>query len=128
MAQLEATLGFALFVRGHGSARPTPEGAAFAREVERTYAGLDHLTRATREIRELGTGLLDSRRSPPPPRRAFRGAGGPARACFRYNLGLGSLSVDAVCIMPRGHALARWRANWIADLADDMKIAVELRG
>lgn len=58
MAQLEATLGFTLFVRGHGSARPTPEGTAFAREVERTYAGLDHLARVARDIRDLGTGPL----------------------------------------------------------------------
>ncbi|MCJ2080655.1 LysR family transcriptional regulator [Methylobacterium sp. J-090] len=58
IAQLEAGLGFALFVRGHGSARPTREGAAFAREVERTYAGLDHLAEAARQIRELGTGPL----------------------------------------------------------------------
>ncbi len=39
VAQLEAELGFALFIRGHGSATPTVEGEAFAREVERTYAG-----------------------------------------------------------------------------------------
>ena len=48
MAQLEADLGFALFVRGHGSVLPTQEGEAFAREVERTYAGLDHLSQAAR--------------------------------------------------------------------------------
>ncbi len=58
IAQLEADVGFALLVRGHGSALPTREGEAFAREVERTYAGLDQLQRAAREIRELGTGPL----------------------------------------------------------------------
>lgn len=58
MAQLEADLGFALFLRGHGSALPTPEGAAFAHEVEQTYAGLDHLRQAARAIRERGTGAL----------------------------------------------------------------------
>ncbi|ONF49087.1 LysR family transcriptional regulator [Methylobacterium radiotolerans] len=58
VAQLEAELGFALFIRGHGSATPTIEGEAFAREVERTYAGLDHLRDAARQIRELGTGPL----------------------------------------------------------------------
>ncbi|MEA1831346.1 LysR family transcriptional regulator [Methylobacterium durans] len=58
IAQLEADLGFRLFVRGHGSAVPTREGEAFAREVERTYAGLDHLRHAARQIRELGTGPL----------------------------------------------------------------------
>jgi DNA-binding transcriptional LysR family regulator len=58
MTQLEADLGFLLFVRGHGSASPTEEGEAFAREVERTYAGLDHLRQVARQIRELGTGPL----------------------------------------------------------------------
>lgn len=58
VAQLERDLGFSLFVRGHGSAVPTPEGEAFGREVERTYAGLDHLREAARRIRELGTGPL----------------------------------------------------------------------
>ncbi|MBY0260079.1 LysR family transcriptional regulator [Methylobacterium sp.] len=58
MAQLEAETGLSLFVRGHGTARPTPEGEAFAREVERSYAGLDHLRHAARQIRELGTGPL----------------------------------------------------------------------
>lgn len=58
MAQLEADIGFALFVRGHGAALPTPEGDAFAREVERTYAGLDQLQLAARRIRELGVGRL----------------------------------------------------------------------
>lgn len=58
IARLEADLGFPLFVRGHGSALPTREGEAFAREVERTYAGLDHLRHAAAQIRELGTGPL----------------------------------------------------------------------
>jgi len=58
IAQLEADLGFLLFVRGHGSAMPTQEGEACAREVERTYAGLDHLRHAARQIRELGVGPL----------------------------------------------------------------------
>lgn len=58
IAQLEAELGFLLFVRGHGSASPTQEGESFANEVERTYAGLDHLAHAARQIRELGTGPL----------------------------------------------------------------------
>jgi DNA-binding transcriptional LysR family regulator len=58
MAQLEAETGLSLFVRGHGTARPTPEGEAFAREVERSQAGLEQLTHAARQIRELGTGPL----------------------------------------------------------------------
>lgn len=58
IAQLETDLGFALFVRGHGAALPTREGEAFAREVERTYAGLDALREAAGRIRDLGTGPL----------------------------------------------------------------------
>lgn len=58
IAALEAELGFRLFVRGHGSALPTQEGEAFAREVERSWAGLDRLAQAGREIRDLGTGPL----------------------------------------------------------------------
>lgn len=58
IAQLEADLGFALFVRGHGSAFPTPEGEAFAHEVAQTFAGLDHLRQAAGRIRERGTGAL----------------------------------------------------------------------
>jgi DNA-binding transcriptional LysR family regulator len=58
IAQLEEALGFALFVRGHGNAFPTPEGEAFAQEVAQTYAGLDHLQQAARRIRERGTGGL----------------------------------------------------------------------
>lgn len=58
IAQLEAAVGFALFVRGHGSATPTREGEAFAREVERTFAGLDGLALAARRIREVGSAPL----------------------------------------------------------------------
>lgn len=58
IAQLEADLGFPLFVRGHGSAVPTQEGEAFAHEVAQTFAGLDHLHHAARRIRERGTGSL----------------------------------------------------------------------
>jgi DNA-binding transcriptional LysR family regulator len=58
IAQLETDLGFRLFVRGHGSALPTQEGEAFAHEVEQTYAGLEQLRHAARQLRERGTGLL----------------------------------------------------------------------
>lgn len=58
IAQLEAEIGFPLFVRGHGSAAPTREGEAFAREVEQTYAGLEQLGHAARQIRERGAGAL----------------------------------------------------------------------
>ena len=58
IAQLEAEIGFPLFVRGRGSALPTREGEAFAREVAQTYAGLEHLHHAATRIRERGGGGL----------------------------------------------------------------------
>ena len=56
IAQMEADLGFPLFVRGHGSVLATREGESFAREVERSHAGLERLHRAARQIREVGAG------------------------------------------------------------------------
>ncbi|GBQ32755.1 hypothetical protein AA11237_0244 [Acidocella aminolytica 101 = DSM 11237] len=53
IAQLESELGFLLFVRSHGSVLPTEERETFSREVERTYAGLDHLEQVARQILEL---------------------------------------------------------------------------
>lgn len=58
IARLERELGFRLFVRGHGSAVPTPQGKAFAHEVERTWAGLDQLRQAAQQIRDAGAGPL----------------------------------------------------------------------
>jgi DNA-binding transcriptional LysR family regulator len=151
IAQLEADLGFPLFVRGHGSALPTKEGEAFSREVERTYAGLDQLRQAGRQIREIGTGLLRvacqpslaSRFVP----RAIRQLGlaspgvrvslhvpGPDTiwswaSAGQCDIGLvrprsgyagveceSFLTVDAVCALPRRHALARKRTIAVSDL------------
>lgn len=58
IAQLEAELGFRLFVRGHGSAVPTPQGRAFAHEVERSRTGLEQLRQAAHQIRDIGHGPL----------------------------------------------------------------------
>ena len=65
IAQLEADLGFPLFVRGHGSALPTREGEAFSREVERTYAGLDQLRQAGRQMPRPKALRLSMRRRVP---------------------------------------------------------------
>lgn len=151
IAQLEADLGFLLFVRGHGSALPTEEGEAFSREVERTYAGLDHLRQAARQIRELGTGplriacqpSLAARMVP----RAIRSLSS-ARPGVRVSLHVPSpdtiwswastgqcdiglvrprsgyagvvsepfFTVEAVCALPRQHALARKRTITARDL------------
>lgn len=58
VARLEATIGFALFVRGQGAARLTPEGSSFLREVERRFVGLEQLRRVANDIRDFGTGRL----------------------------------------------------------------------
>lgn len=58
VARLEGTIGFALFLRGQGAARLTPEGEAFLREVDRAFTGLDRLRVAALDIRNFGTGRL----------------------------------------------------------------------
>lgn len=58
IARLEASLGFPLFLRDQGAARLTPEGAAFLREVDRAFIGLDRLRVAAEDIRNFGTGRL----------------------------------------------------------------------
>ena len=152
MAQLEADLGFLLFARGHGNALPTEEGEAFSREVERTYAGLDQLRHAARQIRELGTGLLRVAAQPslasrfvPRAIRQLRSALPGVRVSLHMpspdtiwswvstgqcDIGLVRprsgyagvecepfLRVDAVCALPRRHALARKRTIAASDLA-----------
>jgi DNA-binding transcriptional LysR family regulator len=151
IAQLETDLGFLLFVRGHGSARPTEEGEAFSREVERTYAGLDHLHQVARQIRELGTGPLRIACQPslaarlvpraiqrlssecpgarvslhvPSPDTIWSWASTGQcdiglvrpRAGYAGIAGEAFLTVDAVCALPRQHALARRRAIKVSDL------------
>jgi DNA-binding transcriptional LysR family regulator len=58
IARLEVSIGFPLFERGHGPARLTAEGAAFLREVERRFVGVDQLRRIAQDIRNFGTGRL----------------------------------------------------------------------
>lgn len=48
---LEQTLAFTLFDRRHNRVYPTSAGTAFAREVERYFIGLDHLTDSAAQIR-----------------------------------------------------------------------------
>lgn len=158
IARLEADLGFPLFVRGHGSALPTQEGEAFAREVERTHAGLDHLSRAARQIRELGSGplrvacqpSLASRLLPRAIRRlsarhpgariavhvpapetiwAWAASGQCDIGLVRPRSGYAGvdcrpfLTVDAVCALPRRHALSSKRRVTVQDLAGEPLIA-----
>lgn len=158
IAQLETDLGFLLFVRGHGRASPTQEGEAFAREVEATYAGLDHLRRAGRQIRELGIGSLRiacqpsmvSRLVPRAIRRLTVESPGTRiavhvpspdtiwswvssgqcdiglvrpRAGYAGAISEPFLAVDAVCALPRQHALAAKRIIAVQDLAGEPLIA-----
>lgn len=58
IAELETTLGFALFDRVRGRLVPTPEGQMFFREVNESYKGLDRLRSAAASIREYGSGVV----------------------------------------------------------------------
>ena len=58
IAHLERDTGLKLFERAGVRLVPTSEGAAFFREVERAYVGLQGLANAAEEIRNLGSGRL----------------------------------------------------------------------
>lgn len=158
ISQLEADIGFQLFVRGHGVAQPTREGVAFSHEVARTYAGLEQLRNAARQIREIGTGSLRIACQPslaarlvPRSIQKLRQMNPSVRVSLhvpspdtiwtlassgqcdvglvRPRSGISGvacepfLQVDAVCALPRGHALVRKRAITVSDLAETALIA-----
>src|ERR1700712_5814972 len=58
ISQLERETGLLLFQRSGVRLIPTSEGNAFFREVERAYVGLQGLTNAAAQIKNLGTGRL----------------------------------------------------------------------
>lgn len=58
IGQLEAAVGFLLFVRRAGRLTPTPEAEAFFQSVQRWFLGMDALTDAAKQIREIGSGTL----------------------------------------------------------------------
>lgn len=58
IADLEASLGFALFDRVRGRLVPTPEGQLFFREVNESHRGMARLRSAAAAIREYGSGVL----------------------------------------------------------------------
>jgi DNA-binding transcriptional LysR family regulator len=58
IAELEASIQLRLFERHAGRLTPTEEGLAFYREVEHSFAGLDNLAQAAKDIRLFGTGRL----------------------------------------------------------------------
>lgn len=53
IADLEASVGFALLFRTGGRAQPTPEAYQFFQEVERMFYGLERLSQVATEIRTL---------------------------------------------------------------------------
>ena len=55
---LESSVGFPLFQRIKKRLNPTPEAHAFHEEVERSFAGLNKINLAAREIRDFRSGSL----------------------------------------------------------------------
>ncbi len=58
VAELEASLGFALFDRVRNRIIPTPEAQQFYREVQAVYRGMDALRATAARIRDQGAGQL----------------------------------------------------------------------
>ena len=58
IARLEQELGFALFERGNGRLKPTPEGLLFYAEASKALTGIDRLTQAAQQIRTAQVGRL----------------------------------------------------------------------
>ena len=58
VAELEGTIGFALFDRVRGRLVPTPEGQTFFAAVGRSFVGLDRLRTEAARIRDFGSGAL----------------------------------------------------------------------
>ena len=64
IADLEADVDFRLFDRKSGRLQPTEEALRFYQEVEKTFAGLDHLRNVAERIRQEQVGLLNVFASP----------------------------------------------------------------
>src|SRR5918997_903606 len=58
IARLEAQVGFSLFERRGGRLEPTPEGLLFYGEVAHSLSGIDRLTQAVLDIRQVRAGRL----------------------------------------------------------------------
>lgn len=58
IGDLERAIGFKLFVRQRGRLRPTPEGASFYEELQRSFIGLENLRQVAGEIRDMRRGNL----------------------------------------------------------------------
>ena len=64
LADLETSLGFALFDRVKGRLYPTVEAQALFEEVQRSLAGVERIARAADEIRNLSRGTLQIAAAP----------------------------------------------------------------
>lgn len=64
LADLEESIGFALFERVKGRLYPTVEAQALYEEVQRSLAGVDRIARAADEIRDLRRGTLQIAAAP----------------------------------------------------------------
>lgn len=58
IADLEASVDFALFDRVRGRLVPTPEGQLFFKDVTNSFAGLDRLRASAARIRDFGSGSI----------------------------------------------------------------------
>jgi DNA-binding transcriptional LysR family regulator len=58
IAELEETVGFALFDRVRGRLVPTPEGQLFFKDVAASFSGMDRLRSTAARIRDFGSGSL----------------------------------------------------------------------
>ncbi len=58
IADLEASVEFALFDRVRGRLMPTPEGKLFFKEVAASFSGLDRLRAEAARIRDFGSGSI----------------------------------------------------------------------
>ncbi len=151
IGQLEAEVGFRLFVRLGGRLTPTPEAEAFFQSVQRWFLGMEALTDSAKQIREIGTGTLRigavaslAMSVMPEAMRAFRSQYPEASVSIhtadsstvakwtanRYvDMGLVTnlddtpglnatlwAQEEGVCIVPKGHRLAKKRSIQSSDL------------
>jgi DNA-binding transcriptional LysR family regulator len=58
IAELEQSIGFALFARVRNRLIPTPEGRLFYRDVEEAFRGMDALRASAARLRDRGSGQL----------------------------------------------------------------------
>ena len=154
ITQLERELGFSLFDRRHGRLLITPEGQQFYTVAEKVLAGIDQISATARDIQTLGTGPVRLIAMPAlgygllpetvaKVKERFNNVKisidvgarqeiekGVANA--RYDFGLAtlpieheSIDIEAVCVTPPDHPLARRKVIHAHDLENEQFISVE---